>query len=106
MLVPIYLRGRTYYLHTRLANGSQYKKSLRTSNKQLAIIKASDLLRKIFMIEFDKSIAITYEIDLNRGMVKADGVEDHQRHMEALTLLRQIQPPYTQSTEVKPCHPL
>ncbi len=59
------------------------------------MIKASDLLRKIFMIEIDKSIAITYEVDLHRGMVKAEGVEDHQRLLEALTLLKQIQPPYT-----------
>ena len=41
--LPIYHLGASYYLHTRI-NGKQVKKSLRTSYKRVAIIRAIELL--------------------------------------------------------------
>ena len=41
--LPIYLLGSSYYLHTRV-NGRQIKRSLQTSYKRLAIIRAITLM--------------------------------------------------------------
>lgn len=88
--LPIYLRGSSYYLHTRVA-GVQFKKSLQTTDKKTAIIRAIRLLefitvssKKIDPEGFDLSNTRTYEIDISRGVFRADGHEDHQMMMEAL----------------------
>jgi len=78
--LPIYLRGSTYYLHTRV-NGKQFKKSLGTSDKSLAIILASKILESFSMDKIGK-----FEIDFERGLLKADGPEDHRMMMEALEM--------------------
>lgn len=67
--LPIYLRGSTYYLHTRIA-GKQFKKSLDTNNKNLAIILASKILESVHLDKIKK-----FEVDLSRGVLKADGPE-------------------------------
>jgi hypothetical protein len=46
--LPIYLIGSTYYLHTRI-QGKQVKRSLRTSYKRVAIIRAVTLLNSLRM---------------------------------------------------------
>ena len=45
----------------------------------------------------------SFEIDLGRGVLKSDGVEDHQRMMEALAVMKEVrsfQPAPTQATQV------
>jgi len=96
--LPIYKLGSSYYLHTRIA-GKQVKKSLRTSYKRVAIIRAVSLLNSLTMSQklniedfphlLDrKSIQRKYELDLSRGILKADDEEDHQRLLEALEALK------------------
>ncbi|WP_316685584.1 phage integrase SAM-like domain-containing protein [Ralstonia mannitolilytica] len=81
--LPVYLRGTTWYIHTRVS-GRQFKRSLHTSNKQEAMIKALSLIKLIAMS--DNKIR-KYELDEARGIAKADDPEDHKRLMEALTAL-------------------
>ena len=84
--LPIYLRKNSYYLHTRIC-GKQFKRSLNTSNKAEAIIRASDYMRVVGMADKLNDLGIdvrTYEIDLAKGIAKAENAEDHQRMMEAL----------------------
>ena len=89
--LPIYLLGSSYYLHTRIA-GKQVKRSLRTSYKRLAIIRAIALLNGLTMHKKpDLSNLSTYELDLSRGILKADGDEDHARLMQALQALQALQ---------------
>ena len=89
--LPIYLLGSSYYLHTRIA-GKQVKRSLRTSYKRLAIIRAIALLNGLTMHKKpDLSNLSTYELDLSRGILKADGDEDHARLMQALQALQAMQ---------------
>lgn len=96
--LPIYLLGSSYYLHTRI-NGKQVKKSLRTSYKRVAIIRAVALLNSLRMnkkptlgdfahLLSDEFNPQKYEIDLSRGILKADNTEDHQRLMEALQAMQ------------------
>lgn len=80
--LPIYLRNNSYYFHTRIA-GKQFKRSLNTSNKTLAIIKASKLLEAIQMT-IDWENIKKYKIDIGRGVFEADGPEDHQNMMTAI----------------------
>ena len=94
MLFPVYLRGKTYYLHTRF-NGHQVKRSLRTSNRRIAIIRAAEILKDALMPHDDEKQLLNdfanlsrYELDLAKGVMKADGAEDHQRMMEALQMFR------------------
>ena len=72
--LPIYLVGSTYYLHTRI-EGKQVKKSLRTSYKRVAIIRAVTLLNSLRMnkkptlgdfshLLSDDQFPSRYEIDL------------------------------------------
>ncbi len=83
--LPIYLLGSSYYLHTRI-NGKQVKRSLKTSYKRVAIIRAIALLNGLTMFKKpDLSNLSTYELDLSRGILKADGDEDHQRMMQAVS---------------------
>lgn len=89
--LPVYLRGRTYYLHTRVA-GKQVKRSLHTADKPTAMMRALHLLSHI--MKFDLSKVRKYEIDLEKGVLKADGEEDHKRLIEALNALKSApQPP-------------
>ena len=79
--LPIYLLGSSYYLHTRVG-GKQVKRSLRTSYQRVAIIRAINLLNGLTMHKKpDLSNLSTYELDLSRGILKADGDEDHARLM-------------------------
>jgi integrase len=95
--LPIYLRGSSYYLHTRV-NGKQVKRSLGTSDQLTAMIRACQLLNSSRMdnsklpaslFNIDPDRVRKYEIDLSRGVLKSDGVEDHARMLEALALLKQ-----------------
>jgi len=80
--LPIYLLGSSYYLHTRIA-GKQVKKSLRTSYKREAIIKAISLLHSM-----TKDLPQKYELDLTNSVLKADGPDDHARLMEAIAAMK------------------
>lgn len=85
MQIPVYLRGSTYYLHTRV-NKIQFKKSLQTSNKAVAIMRASQWMDAL--VKIDLSGIRKYEIDLQKGVLKSDGVDDHNRMLEALAHLK------------------
>lgn len=84
--LPVYLRGTTYYLHTRVY-GKQVKRSLGTSDKKTAMIVAGRLLSQLVPMTIKK-----YEIDLQRGVLKSDGPEDHARMMDALETLGKLNP--------------
>lgn len=84
--LPVYLRGSSYYLHTRI-NGKQVKRPLATSDRLTAMIRASQLLHSARM-SVDLSKVKAFEIDLSRGALKADGPEDLARMMGALALLK------------------
>ena len=95
--LPIYLLGSSYYLHTRIG-GKQVKRSLRTSYKRVAIIRAITLLNGLSMHKKpDLSNLSTYELDLSRGILKADGDEDHARLMQALHAMQAVQPAQAQA---------
>ena len=85
MLIPVYLRGSSYYLYTRV-NGVQFKRSLQTNNKAIAIMRASRLIEAL--VKIDLSGIRTYEIDLKNGVLKSEGVDDNARMLEALTHLK------------------
>lgn len=91
--LPVYARAGIYYFHSRIG-GKQIKKSLGTRNKLVAIIKATKILETLMKI--DLSGIRTYEIDLKNGLLKSDGVEDHQRMMEALGVLTAHKPQVSQ----------
>ena len=101
MLIPVYLRGSSYYLHTRV-NGVQFKRSLQTNNKAMAIMRASKLMEALLKI--DLSGIRRYEIDLQKGVLKSDGEDDHKRMLEALALLKGSghSPPVASSKEELP----
>lgn len=84
--LPIYLLGSSYYLHTRVG-GKQVKRSLRTSYKRVAIIRAITLLDSLMR----KDLPQKYELDLSRGILKANDDADHARLMQALQAMQQLQ---------------
>ena len=84
--LPIYLLGSSYYLHTRI-NGKQVKRSLRTSYQRVAIIRAITLLDSLMR----KDLPQKYELDLSRGILKANDDADHARLMQALQAMQQMQ---------------
>ena len=86
--LPIYLLGSGYYLHTRIG-GKQIKRSLRTSYRRVAIIRAITLLDSLMR----KDLPQKYELDLSRGILKADGDEDHARLMQALQAMQAVKIP-------------
>lgn len=99
--LPIYLLGSSYYLHTRI-NGKQVKKSLRTSYKRVAIIRAVTLINSLTMNKkptvgdfahvLNRSSDVDkYEVDLSLGILKADDPDDHARLMEALGAMQMLQ---------------
>lgn len=94
--LPVYLRGSSYYLHCRV-HGKQFKRSLNTADKTVAIMRASRLLEAIFVVD-DIKRAKQYEIDLGRGVFKADGPEDHAMLLEAIGRL----PDYMIQRQVTP----
>ena len=100
--LPIYLLGSSYYLHTRIA-GKQFKRSLRTSYRRIAIIRAVSLLNDLTMNK--KDLPAKYELDIARGILKADGSEDHTRLMQAMEAMKvlhtgqAVQPPAIAPTE-------
>ncbi|MGJ7914795.1 tyrosine-type recombinase/integrase [Massilia sp. LXY-6] len=92
--LPIYLRGSSYYIHTRVA-GRQFKRSLQTNDKITAIFRAVKIMELILSKtvkpeDFDLSATKNYEIDLSRGVFRADGPEDHQMMMDALNSIQSI----------------
>ncbi len=92
--LPVYLRAGVYYLHTRIA-GKQIKRSLNTTDRAEAISRAVALLEALGRLKpvsspFDMNKIRRFEIDLGRGILKADGAEDHQRMMEALSVLKTL----------------
>jgi integrase len=100
LALPVYLRGSTYYLHTRI-NGKQFKRSLGTSDKQTAILQALTLLSAIMGTE-KKIISVpkitkTYKVDLRSGVFEADGPEDHQRLIELLQNYQEFKKGFDQS---------
>lgn len=79
--LPIYLRGQTYYLHTRYC-GKQVKKSLGTRDRLLAVGRAHQILKDI-RNGMDLSKIRRYEINLQTGLLKSEGEDDHRRLLEA-----------------------
>lgn len=95
LTLPVYLRGNIYYFHTRI-NGKQVKRSLNTSDRFTAMMRACKLLYGIKMdnsklpidlFNIDPDSVRKFEIDLSRGILRADGPDDHARMMEALAVL-------------------
>lgn len=84
--LPIYLLGSSYYLHTRIG-GKQVKRSLRTSYRRLAIIRAITLMDSLMR----KALPSKYELDASRGIFKAEGPEDHARLMQAIEAMKTMQ---------------
>ena len=84
--LPIYLLGSSYYLHTRIG-GRQVKRSLRTSYKRVAIIRAITLIDSLMR----KELPPKYELDVSKGIFKADGPDDHARLMQAIEALKTMQ---------------
>lgn len=81
--LPIYLRGSSYYLHTRV-DGKQVKWSLCTSDRLTAMIRACQLSNTARMpssklpaslFNIDPETIRKYEIDFSRGILKSDGLE-------------------------------
>lgn len=92
--LPIYLRGSSYYLHTRIGS-KQFKRSLGTSDEKLAIIRATRIYEIVMAKQLEGDLLSLnldkvrkFEIDLSKGVLRADGPEDHQRMMEALAVLK------------------
>jgi site-specific recombinase XerD len=85
--LPIYLLGSSYYLHTRIG-GRQVKKSLRTAYKRVAIIRAVEILSSL--IVHKKDLPSKYELDVSRGIMKADDPSDHERLMQAIEALKTL----------------
>lgn len=81
LALPIYFRGQTYYLHTRVA-GRQFKRSLKTASREMAIIKATKILEAVMIRKF--------EIDLAKGIFKAEGEEDYNRMISTLEIVERF----------------
>ncbi len=110
--LPIYLRGASYVLHTRIA-GRQVKRSLRTADPRVARLRAIRLLGVLHMASDVKKVwsddaklsdfphldpaAATpaeirkYEVQLGRMKITAQNEDDHRRAMEALEALKGLQ---------------
>ncbi|TDS70817.1 tyrosine-type recombinase/integrase [Comamonas sp. JUb58] len=99
LALPIYLRGGSYYLHTRVG-GRQFKKSLGTGYKKLAILRAIQLLNSVAVMtqkptlkDFPQVLTAQgkeYKLNVERGVIEADTPEEHQRAMEALKALKEL----------------
>ncbi len=82
--IPVYLRNGVYYFHTRIGS-KQFKRSLLTSDKRLATIKALQLLNALHMDEFRK-----FKIDIANGVFESSDENDHRRMMETLDTIDKI----------------
>lgn len=88
LALPIYKLGSSYYLHTRIG-GHQVKRSLKTGYKREAIMRAIALLNSLTMTKKPVPGSLsTYELDISRGILKADGEEDHARLMLAIEAMK------------------
>lgn len=83
--LPIYLLGSSYYLPTRI-KGKQVKRSLRTSYRRVAIIRAITLMDSLTRDDFPPK----YELDASKGIFKADGPEDHARLRQAIEAMKAL----------------
>lgn len=104
--LPIYRRGHIYYLHTRVG-GHQFKRSLDTGKRKVAIMRAVNLLGHLMAKQPDIDInsinlgdTKSFEMDISRGLFKSDGPEDHQRMMETLAGFKEL--PVTMSVSTQP----
>lgn len=104
--LPVYQLGNVWTLHTRI-NGKQVKRSLRTTDKHLATIRAVQLLESLLMPIPDLTDVLKaaqrqgkkYEIDLVRGIARTDGsAEDHKRMMQALKAMPKPSAPAVTAT--------
>ncbi len=86
--IPVYLRGSSYYFHTRIA-GKQFKKSLHTACKDTARIKALHILATLTMA-LDPKQFNKYHIDLANGVFQASDEDDHKRMIEALGQMKDL----------------
>lgn len=79
--LPVYRMPNSgiYYLHTRFG-GKQFKRSLKTTNRQIATLHALELIKAMTYKKF--------EIDLGQGIFKANGPEDSKLMLEALGVIR------------------
>ncbi|MBN9367531.1 MAG: hypothetical protein J0H59_10905 [Comamonadaceae bacterium] len=102
--LPLYLRGTTYYLHTRIA-GKQVKRSLDTGHRRVAILRAIALLNDLHMSQRSTPPS-KYEIDIARGIFKASGAEDHKQMLEALAALTNAKVPIAQTAPAPVAAPL
>ncbi len=94
LTLPIYLRGRTFVLHTRFG-GRQFKRSLKTADPRLARLRAIELLGSALMAVFPRFSKPSggsipdhewhrFELDAKNGVFKTDGTaEDNERMMRA-----------------------
>ena len=83
--LPIYFLGSSYYLHMRI-KGRQVKRSLQTSYRRVAIIRAITLMESLM----NNNLPTKYELDVSRGIFKADGPEDHARLMQAVETMKAL----------------
>lgn len=101
LTLPIYLRGSSYYLHTRIGS-KQFKKSLGTSDKKIAIVNALRIMEVLSMpFDFDPDKLRTYKIDVKKGIYEADGEEDHHRMLEAIGMIQRQAPVQQRIQEAK-----
>ena len=90
LALPIYKLGSSYYLHTRIG-GRQIKRSLRTGFQREAIMRAVAFMNSLNMIHRPNISDLTpYELDLSKGVLKADGTEDHERLMQAIQAMKAL----------------
>ncbi|MFA1584452.1 tyrosine-type recombinase/integrase [Achromobacter ruhlandii] len=90
MKIPVYARAETgvYCIHLRV-DGRQVKRSLRTRDRSLAILRALKFYEALGMV--DPSKVKNYEIDLKRGYIKTDGTkEDNEQALLALGMLDKL----------------
>ena len=88
LTLPVYKRNQIYYFHTRYEN-HQVKRSLNTKDPDIAMIRALELLKVIEMTIDLKKIK-KYEIDLEKGIFKSNGNDDHKNMLEALDSIDRI----------------
>lgn len=94
--LPIYRRGHTYYLHARIG-GRQFKKSLDTGKRKVAIMRAVNLLGQLMAKQapidinsIDLGDTKSFEMDISRGVFKSDGPEDHQRMLDTFAMIKDL----------------
>lgn len=111
----LFFRGQKHYARfsiptkfRTLCNGQKFLVfALGAGDGHLIRLRASNIenhlvakLQQGIPMELDRNKIKTYELDLNLGIAKADGPEDHDRLMEALKLLRSGRSPADSIEEV------